>query len=329
MTSDAFRVLVVDLSSEKSKIEVLEGREEVVGGSGLAAFLYSRYGLAEAPWDEAGQPLIFTVGPLTGLFPLMSKAVCSFKSNYHQEYTESHAGGRCALALRFCGLDGLVITGKAKRLSCLSIGVSHINIVDATYLQGEDADRTGKLMRRMFKKGSGHRSILRIGPAGEKCSAMACINVDTYRHFGRMGGGAAMGVKNLKGIIIHGDADLPLPAGKAYASLYKEVYGQLTSTDMMRKYHNLGTPANLESLNDIQSLPWNNLQKTTDQDIARISGTTFADETLYAMAHVPGVLLAASTSVLSGTESARIIDITTIRSHMIMNRSLQPEQCWG
>lgn len=57
------------------------------------------------------------------------------------------------------------------------------------------------MLRRMFK-GSGHRSILRIGPAGERGFAMAGINVDTYRHFGRLGGGAAMGVKNLKGIVI-------------------------------------------------------------------------------------------------------------------------------
>ena len=44
-------------------------------------------------------------------------------------------------------------------------------------------------MLRPNVKGSGHRSILRIGPAGSR-GAMACINADTYRHFGRLGGGA-------------------------------------------------------------------------------------------------------------------------------------------
>jgi aldehyde:ferredoxin oxidoreductase len=132
----------------------------------------------------------------------------------------------------------------------------------------------------MFKAGSGHRSIMRIGPSGEIGSAMACINVDSYRHFGRMGGGAAMGAKNLKAIVIHGDSHFSIPPGKEYSRLYKEVYKKVTSTDMMRKYHNLGTPANLQGLNDISSLPWRNLQQTCYPAISTINGTSFADQAL-------------------------------------------------
>ena len=280
MIRDEFRVLLVDATAGKGKIVSLDGRNEVAGGSGLAALLYSKYGQPGLPWDDEAQPLIFAIGPLTGYFPLMSKTVCSFKSNYHGEYTESHAGGRAALSLRFADLDALVIVGKAKQLSCLSVGANHIELKDATFLRGTDAESSGKLIRRMFKAGSGHRSILRIGPSGEVGSAMACINVDTYRHFGRMGGGAAMGAKNLKAIVIHGDSDLDLPSGKTYSKLYKEVYRKVTSTDMMRKYHNLGTPANLQGLNDISSLPWRNLQQTSDPAIAEITGDCFADRTL-------------------------------------------------
>jgi aldehyde:ferredoxin oxidoreductase len=280
MIREEFRVLLVDATAGKGKVVHLDGRNEVAGGSGLAALLYSRYGQPEQPWDHEEQPLIFAIGPLTGYFPLMSKMVCSFKSNYHGEYTESHAGGRAALSLRFTDLDALVITGRAKQLSCLSIGAHHFELKDASFLRGMDAESTGKLIRRMYKTGSGHRSIMRIGPSGEVGSAMACINVDTYRHFGRMGGGAAMGAKNIKGIVIHGDSDFAVPPGKEYSRLYKEVYNKVTSTDMMRKYHNLGTPANLQSLNDISSLPWRNLQQTSDPGIATITGTSFADQTL-------------------------------------------------
>ncbi len=81
----------------------------------------------------------------------------------------------------------------------------------------------------MFKEGSGHRSIMRIGPAGEAGLAMASINVDTYRHFGRMGGGAAMGMKNIKGIVIHGDCDFSVPEGKAYRTKYQDLYSKVTS----------------------------------------------------------------------------------------------------
>ncbi len=280
MIRQEFRVLLFDVTVGKGRIVLEGGRNEVAGGSGLAAMLYAKYGHPTLPWNDASQPLIFAIGPLTGYFPLMSKMVCSFKSNYHNEYTESHAGGRAAVSLRFTDLDALVITGRAKQLSCLYIGANHLEMKEATFLRGMDAENSGKLIRKMFKEGSGHRSIMRIGPAGEGGLAMASINVDTYRHFGRMGGGAVMGVKNIKGIVIHGDCDFKAPEDKAYRSKYKEIYNKVTSTEMMRKYHNLGTAANLESLNEISSLPWRNLQQTSDPAIGSITGAGFADQTL-------------------------------------------------
>lgn len=280
MIRDHFRVLVYDLSSSSGEIVNLDGRNEVAGGSGLAALLYGKYGAADKPWDDENQPLIFAIGPLTGYFPLMSKTVCAFRSSYHGEYTESHGGGRTALALKFCDLDGLVIVGRAPTLSCLSIGHRHLEVKDVSFMKGMNIDNAGKIMRRIFKGGAGHRSILRIGPAGEAGSSMACINVETYRHFGRMGGGASMGVKNLKGIVINGEAAFALPGGKEYAKVYNEVYQKVTSTEMMRKYHNLGTAANLSGLNEIESLPWNNLQRTSDPAITGVTGEVFADKTL-------------------------------------------------
>ena len=280
MIREQFRVLVFDLSRGMGEFVLLDGRDQVIGGSGLAALLYQRYGKPDAPWDDQAQPLIFAIGPLTGYFPLMSKTVCAFRSSYHNEYTESHGGGRTALALQFCNLDALVIVGRAKRLSCLYIANRRLELQDVEFMRGMNADNAGKLLRRIFKGGSGHRSILRIGPSGEIRSSMACINVDTYRHFGRMGGGATMGAKNLKGIIVHGEGELELPAGNEYLRVYQEVYDKVTSTDMMRKYHNLGTAENLQTLNDIESLPWRNLQSTTDPAIDKVAGKVFADKTL-------------------------------------------------
>ncbi|MCD6390376.1 MAG: aldehyde ferredoxin oxidoreductase [Desulfobulbaceae bacterium] len=279
MIRDHFRVFVVNLSEGKGKVVKLDGRNSEVGGSGLAALLFNQYGHPEKPWDDPQQPVIFAVGPLTGYFPLMSKTVCSFKSPYHDQYTESHAGGRSALSLCFSNLDALVVVGRSDRLCCLNISSRSMEIKDIDFMRGMDVLESGKLLRTMFK-GSGHRSILRIGPAGENGVAMSSINADTYRHFGRMGGGAAMGAKNLKGIIIQGDAIFPEPTGKEYSKVFAEVYNQVTATDMMKKYHNLGTPANLQALNEIKSLPWRNLQATSDSAISAINGEQFAEKNL-------------------------------------------------
>ncbi len=279
MIRDHFRILKVDLASGKGQVETLAGRDLYVGGSGLAALLFQKYGRLTAPWDDPEQPLIFAIGPLTGYFPLMSKTVLGFKSPYHDQYAESHAGGRSALALRFADYDALVITGRAPRPSVLTVGNRRLEVREANYLWGMDVVTAGKFLRRKVP-GAGHRSILRIGPAGENQAPIAGINVDTYRHFGRLGGGAAMGAKNLKAIVIQGDGNFPLPEGKDYAKLFGEVHRQLTQTQMMQKYHNLGTPANVAVLNDKQALPYRNLQQTSSPDIDGITGERFAEETL-------------------------------------------------
>lgn len=279
MIRDHFRVMVVDLTEGRGRLQTVDGRDQVAGGSGLGALLFQRYGLPDHPWNDPRQPLIFAIGPLTGYFPLMSKTVCAFKSPYHDQYTESHAGGRSALSLRFADLDALVITGRARRPSALLVGSRQLAVRDVHYLWGLDVMATGKKLRRMMG-GSGHRSVLRIGPAGEAGSALAGINVDSYRHFGRLGAGTVMGAKNLKAVVIQGDGDFPLPPGKAYPDLFGRIHAQLTGTDMMDKYHNLGTAANVAGLNARQALPIRNLTATADPAMDQISGEAFADQTL-------------------------------------------------
>jgi aldehyde:ferredoxin oxidoreductase len=276
MIRDNFRVLVVDLGTGRGNVVTMDGRNTVVGGSGLAALLFAKYGQADRPWNDPVQPLIFAIGPLTGYFPLMSKTVCAFKSPYHDQYAESHGGGRSAFALRFADLDALVVTGRAARPSCIAVGSRHLEVKEVHYLWGRDLYATGKMLRSMFK-GAGHRSILRIGQAGENGSAMAGINVDSYRHFGRLGGGAVMGSKNLKGIVINGDGSFPLNGSKDYPKLFQDVYTKLTDTDMMSKYHDIGTPINMAVLNEVKMLPIRNLQRTSDPGISGITGEKFAE----------------------------------------------------
>ncbi len=272
--------LVVDLTEGKSEPVLFGSPSELVGGSGLAAGLFALYGIMDAPADHPDQPLIFAIGPLTAYFPLMSKVVLGFKSPYNGQYSESHAGGRLGLAMRFAGYDALVIKGVARTPSCLIVGSRSMGIRDVHYLWGLDVLATGKHLRRFSGRDSGHRSILRIGPAGERGVAFASINVDTYRHFGRLGGGAVMGAKRLKGIIVLGDGSLPLPKEKAYRDLFKTVYQEVTQTTAMKKYHDLGTLENMLPLNELHAVPWRNLQATHDDNVHGITGQRFADELL-------------------------------------------------
>ena len=49
MIRDQFRVLHVDLATGKGNVLLDDGRDAVVGGSGLAARLFARFGRADAP----------------------------------------------------------------------------------------------------------------------------------------------------------------------------------------------------------------------------------------------------------------------------------------
>ncbi len=262
MIRENFRILAVDLGTGRGKIVTMDGRDSVAGGSGLAALLFSTYGHPEKPWNDPDQPLIFAIGPLTGYFPLMSKTVCAFKS-----------------PLRFADLDALVVTGKAAKPSCIAVASRNLMIKELPFVWGKDVFETGRMLRGLVKRSGGHRTIMRIGPAGEKGSAMACINADTYRHFGRLGGGAVMGGKNLKAIVIEGDAAFALPESKEYPKVFQEAYTKVTGKDMM-KYHDIGTPINMAVLNEAKMLPIRNLQRTTDPAMNSISGEQFAELTL-------------------------------------------------
>ena len=272
-------VMEADLEQGVCRLHRREDLREKVGGSGLAAALYREYGL---PGDDAfapGQPLIFAIGPLTGYFPLMSKVVLGFKSPYSGDYVESHAGGRLALAMRFAGIDALVIHGSSPRPVYMVVGDRQFACKEAGHLWGMDASTTARTIRGSESQGRGQRSILRIGPAGENLVKYACINVDTFRHFGRLGAGAVMGSKKLKAVMVSGDRSFPLP-DKNYRKVYREIHKRVTQSGVMAKYHDLGTPVNVLVLNGLNALPTRNLSATTFGGADKISGEYFADKLL-------------------------------------------------
>ncbi|WP_348983582.1 aldehyde ferredoxin oxidoreductase N-terminal domain-containing protein [Desulfobaculum bizertense] len=279
MTDRAFHILHMDLNTGRGKRQDFSSVAKHLGGSSLAAALFEHFGSTELPAHDISQPLIFTIGPLTGFFPLMSKVVCAFKSPYNEQFAESHAGGRLALSMRFAGYDAIVITGQAPELSFLRIGGRHIELEPVPYLHNFDVFAAGKYLRKRCPT-DGHGSIIRIGPAGEHKNAFACINVDSFRHFGRLGSGAVMGNKNLKGIAVLGDTEQELPQSKEYKDLFADIYKDVTKPGMMSKYHDLGTAENLLALNELKALPWDNLRKTTRPEIDGISGERFAKELL-------------------------------------------------
>lgn len=284
-------VLYVDLSKRAFRIERREDLFDTrLGGAGAAIRLLDE----ECPegCDPLGpdNPIVFAVGPLTGLFPLASKTVAMFKSPHTGNLGESHCGGRSAVAIRMAGLGAIVIQGASDLPVYLAIHGHKIALRNASTLWGMSSSFTAGRVIRAGEPGAGLRTIMRIGLAGERLVSYACLTTETYRHFGRLGLGAVFGSKKLKAVLVSGKRSLPVRSLKAYRKQYDEIHQAAVDSPLMQKYHDLGTAENVAPLNALGGLPTRNLSQSQFEAAAEISGEAFAEHYLgrrLACSHCP------------------------------------------
>jgi len=277
------RVMYINLETEKISIQQREDLMPYLGGVGVASKLLEENLKPDLkPLDER-QPIVFAIGAGAYVFPVLTKTVAMFVSPLTGELGESYAAGRLAMAMMMAGYDALVITGKAKRYSYLSITTNNVSVRDARAMWGLQVGEASRNIRdREHHKGhaGGKRSSVTIGPAGENGVAFASATVDTYRHFGRLGLGACMGSKNLKAISIYGNRSIPIASHKEYLKVFQQIYKKCTATDNMAKYHDAGTPINIMPLNKSGGLPTLNMRAGSFDLAEQICGDTFARKNL-------------------------------------------------
>ncbi len=277
MDSTLARVLVVDLSQHRAWVEEWpELFQTRLGGTGVGIELLEK--LCPPGLDPLAPeaPVVFVVGPLTALFPLASKTVAMFKSPQTGNLGESHCGGRSAVALRLAGFGALVLVGRSQVPVYVAIHGEKVHFRDARTLWGMSSSVTVGRILREVEPGSGYRTILRIGPAGENRCAYAGVIAETYRHFGRLGLGAVFGSKNLKALVISGKRAIPIPAKAAYQALYRTLHEQAVKSGAMKKYHDLGTAQNVAPLNEMGALPVRNLRVQRYPEEPAFSGERLA-----------------------------------------------------
>lgn len=278
LNKDFIRILHIDLTTGEHRVEDRQDLfRDQLGGTGVAVKLLEELVQDDKDPLDPEQPIIFAIGPLTTIFPVVTKTAATFRSPLTGEYGESHAGGNFTSSLRYAGYDALVVTGAAQHLVYLVIDGERIEIRGAQAMAGMDTIETGRVVRDLIE-GAGHRSIIRIGPAGERGVRYANVNADTFRHFGRLGLGALFGSKKLKAIAVIGQQHIDLPQNdRVYKKTYGEVYDKVLHTDAMKKYHELGTPANVLPLNELGALPSFNVRQAYFGEADEISGEAFAD----------------------------------------------------
>lgn len=259
----------VDL--DRQRIETVELPETVlrrfIGGAGLGACLLHQ----EAPEGidplDPEAPLIFVFSPLVGT-PLTTSAKFAVvaKSPLTYRLNDALSSSWFAMAGRRSGCDAIVIKGSCATPSVLILDDGRMRIDSAEGLWGLSVPETTRQAR--LKLGS-HFHCAVIGPAGENQVRYATISHD-QRHAGRGGLGAVMGSKRLKAIAVNGTRRVALadPQGVVEASraLSEKSFGPATA-----KYRELGTVANLLTLNRFEALPTRNFQQNSFEAATALS----------------------------------------------------------
>ena len=274
------RVLYVDMTNEKISISKREDLTEYLGGVGIASKLLEENMREDLPWDAPEQAVVLAIGALTFTFPVITKTVAMFISPLTGELGESYVGGRLGTTLFLAGIDAVVITGMARRPTFLSIHSFDVFFRDARAMWGTGSDKNVGGVLRSVEPNAGKRSILRIGQAGENKVAYACAIVDHYRHFGRLGLGAVLGAKKIKSITVSGSRNIPIQNFPQYIKAYRDIFKRCTDTDMMSKYHDVGTAINIAPLNKAGGLPTKNMQLNRFDKADQVSGEEFANNHL-------------------------------------------------
>ena len=270
---------MIDLTTQKVSRQEREDLKNYLGGVALGIQLMKEYCLYEEDPLSEEQPIIFTKGPLNTIFPVVTKTCALFKSPLTGELGESYAGMRLSMSMGMAGVDGIVIKGSSDAPIYIHIDGKVVKFKNAEPLWGLNTDDATRLLH----EGSGRRglrSILTIGQAGERKVSYACVTVDTYRHFGRLGLGCVMGSKKIKAIVVEGSNSQPIENSKEYHSIYKDIYRKVTETDLMEKYHGIGTSINIKPLNDMKALPAYNFLENQFQFSEEICGEGFAEKDL-------------------------------------------------
>ena len=246
MNGNTGKIININLSTGLIEIETLpeEWYRLYIGGSGLAARIFWERGNFSLDPLNSEALLIFMNGPFAGLkLSGASRGSVAGCSPLTGHWGDSSCGGYFAPELRYCGFDGLVVTGQAARPSLLHIEDNNVALLPADEYWGLGTEATTKLLKERFGKGS---RTMTIGPAGENGVKFANIMQDGHNAAGRAGFGALMGAKNLKAVVVRATKkELALADPEGFENLRRDLNERINEALASGVLRENGTAANL------------------------------------------------------------------------------------
>lgn len=255
------KILTIDLTNESIHIDTVEDEilATYLGAKGLGSYLLYRNNPEKVDALDPDNCLIFACGPVTGSSVWGSCRYGVFtKSPLTGLYSESYSGGRVPEAVDAAGFDAIVIRGKSKVPSVISIDPDNVAFHDATDLWGKDTFESEDIVRERFARHDPSYSkcgAVVIGPAGENLVNFAVIENDYWRSAGRTGVGAVMGSKNLKGIVFQGDRKRQTADPEAVRAFSRKIASIAKDNAGVKAYKAMGTSMMVKTMNEANTFP--------------------------------------------------------------------------
>jgi len=218
------KVLWVDLTKDNLTEEEISEKtfRQFMGGYGLGCrLLYERMSPHTEPLSS--ESIIgFFPGLLTNTAaPFSGRYMVVGKSPLTGTWGDANCGGNFGPAIKACGYDGIMVSGKSTEPIYLSIMDDKSKILDASDIWGKDIIETEKILK---KKHGNSIKTAGIGQAGENLSKISGIANDRGRIAARSGLGAIMGSKNLKTIVLKGNKKVEIFNREKFFNLIKEYH---------------------------------------------------------------------------------------------------------
>ncbi len=256
------RILHVDLTNRRIWVERYDQDmlAKFIGSRGIMARMYWDLVKPEVPALSAENVVLIGAGTFTATpMPSAGRTMVIFKSPATGRYFKSSVGGDFGLKLKLNGYDIIAIHGASEEPVYVYIEDDYVDILPANMIWGLDV-RTAHI--ELVRKHGIHIDTLLIGPAGEKLVKYASINVSVYNVAARGGGGAVLGFKKLKGIVVSkGSRSIVVYDPKRYLELVKKVVYNTMNDEALIATARYGTASATMGLDRTSTLPCFNFKQ--------------------------------------------------------------------
>lgn len=251
--------------------------------------------------------IIFAPGLLAGTrYPSVGRLSIGFKSPLSQGIKETNVGGTAGDKMGRLGLKAIILESKPAepRMYILKIDRHGASILPADKLAGLGNNDLLKELKDIYGNDVTVLSTGLPGELGMSVATIACtdINGRQTRHAARGGGGAVMGSKWIKGIVIDDTGTVPLPAqnGEAFKKFVKDYAEWVRGTKTIAALREFGTLGGLSWISNInKSLPVRNFRSGQFEDALKIGSRELVRElktrkTRFNQPCMPGCLVSCS-----------------------------------